>query len=237
MLAWTSLKAMKTKKRPINKKTKDWIMTFWLAWLHLTNFQILLVNFQLRVSLPVTFGQILLTDQPLVNFWSLIVNFPSLIVNFPSLSAISVTFNHQVFWTPKSGPNADFQPKWKICFRSILGPFGPKKGKTRFFPEKRSGSILSPYFHLPSCAKSEKNLCGNFQINWEKSVFGSIWARFAQKRGNGNLSEKSGLSVFSPYGPLTPCKESEKLMNQFWEKLVTDRLPDRPTERRTGLNS
>ena len=76
-------------------------MTFWLATKHLTNFQILLVNFQLRGSLPVTFDQILLTGQPLVNFRSFTINFLSLTVNFPSLLAISITFNHQVFWTPK----------------------------------------------------------------------------------------------------------------------------------------
>ena len=63
-------------------------MTFWLAWLHLTNFQILLVSFQLRESLPVTSGQILLTGQ----LRSLTINFRHLQSTLKVLNFAGIKF-------------------------------------------------------------------------------------------------------------------------------------------------
>ena len=128
-------------------------MTCWLAWLHLTNFQIHLVNLQLHPSLPVILGQILLTGQLTLNFPSITVNFPSITVNFPSLPAISITFNHQVFWTPKSGPNADVQPKWKSLFLANLYP----KTWKQDFPRKVRLSVFSTYGPLKPWKESDKN--------------------------------------------------------------------------------
>ena len=70
-----------------------------LAWLHLTNFQnnskIIPHNFQLCASLPVSFGQILLTGQFLATY----CQFP---VTYSQFSTLIGPLRVQ-FWTLKSG--------------------------------------------------------------------------------------------------------------------------------------
>ena len=111
----------------------------WLMELEVVNLRCgsVTVTFQLHASLPVTFGQILLTGQPLVNFTTLLtIGYfrPPRVVQMPISSKVE-----------------------KVCFRSILGPFGPKKKlKNKFFHKKGCGSVLIPYLFLFSCVKSEK---------------------------------------------------------------------------------
>ena len=107
--------------------------------------------------------------------------------HFRSLLAISITFNHLVFWTPKSGPNA--------CFWSILGPFGPKNGKTRFFQIKGCESVWSPYlllFHVQNQKKHMQQLSGKLK----KVSFQADLSPFCPNTGKWDFSRTIGLWQF-----------------------------------------
>ena len=108
---------------------------------------------------------------------------------------------------------------WEKVKKSIFGPFLPKFGQTRIFPKNLLRSVFSVYSPLTSCTISEKT---NELIlrKSKKSPFLGPFCPNLPKFGQTRIFPKNLLkSVFSVYSPLTSCTISEKLMNEFWEKV------------------
>ena len=106
-------------------------------------------------------------------------------------------------------------------FRSISGRFGPKR-ENQIFPEKGMWVSFKNIFP-PTHVKNQKKPMRQFSDKLKKVRFR---ADFGPK--NGTFSENSVSVSFSPYGPLTPSKESEKINEPILRKVVTDGETARP---------
>ena len=90
-----------------------------------------------------------------------------------------------------------------------------KISQTRFFPKKRSGSVLSLYSPLTSNKESEKSL-EPYTGKRSKSLFsGQFGPEMPENRKTDIFSKNRALSLFSPYTALTSYKESEKSLEPF----------------------
>ena len=170
-------------------------MTFWLAWLHLTNFQILLVSFRSNSA-----------------HWSTSRHLQSIFHHFRQFPSLLTT---RYFGPPppppRSGPNADFQPKWKSLFLDDFGTVWTKKTGKPDLSRKRIWVSLKPSLG---------------SIQW------GPYRKPDQNRETG-LSRKIGRCQFVAFCTLwlTPCKESEKTNEPILRKVgnwQTDGQADMP---------
>ena len=115
---------------------------------------------------------------------------------------------------------------WELYFKESYNPWLVKiilgnNSRTRIWPDMGFATESQKLKELSFCIVLRKNKWQNFQKNAKYPFSEPFFPKFRQKL---IVHTNWAPSLFSIYGPLTPCKKTEKkLMSQFWEKLLTNR--------------
>ena len=118
-----------------------------------------------------------------------------------------------------------------FIFWWFFGPFWPPGPKMRIFGKKRFLHVVSPYWPLTSCQKSERSLEPILRKFWKNSKNPIFDPKMAILGKMGFFSKNRAPSLFYKYFCLISWKKSEKSLEPILRK-----TPNRLTDWRTWVN-